>query len=99
METRQAVAEEIRAVMGRKRISGSELARRLDRSQPWVSRRISGAVALDWDDMDRIAQALDVAISDLLPGDLRTGSGLTLLPGDPQQELPFPGVRRELAVV
>lgn len=97
METRVAVAEEIRSVMGRKRVSGSELARRMERSQPWVSRRISGAVALDWDDMESIAKALDVPIGDLLPPEVRTGR-LSSLPTPPQLELPFPAERLLAAV-
>lgn len=86
--------------MGRKRVSGSELARRMGRSQAWVSRRIVGAVALDWDDMDQIAKALDVPLSDLLPSGLiggsRTGSSLTIDLRDPHPTLPFPG--RDMAL-
>lgn len=98
MSTRQAVAEEVRAQMARRRISGSELARRLGKPQPWVSRRTTGAVALDFDDLDIIAGALDCNVSDLMPPGLRTGRGLTLLDGDPQRELPFP-VARDLVAV
>lgn len=76
LSTRQAVAEEVRAQMARRRVNGSELARRLGQSQPWVSRRTTGAVALDFDDLDAIARALDCAVSDLMPAEIRTGSFL-----------------------
>jgi transcriptional regulator with XRE-family HTH domain len=66
------VAEEIRAMMARRRISGRELARKLGVSQSWVSYRLTGIQPIDLNDLQRIAEALDVTVLDLLPRDLRT---------------------------
>lgn len=60
-------AEEIRALMGRKRISGAELARRLDVSPMWVSYRLAGKQEIGLTDLERIASALGVTPVDLLP--------------------------------
>lgn len=65
---REYVAEEIRVLLARRRMSASELARRIGQSQPYLSRRLTGEVALDVDDLVKIAQVLDVS-----PGSLLTG--------------------------
>lgn len=64
---RAAVAEEIRALLARRRISASELARRMDVTQPYISRRLTGDTALDLDDLERIANVLGVQVLDLFP--------------------------------
>jgi transcriptional regulator with XRE-family HTH domain len=61
------VAEEIRAMLGRKRVTGRELSRRLSVSQPWVSQRLTGHQEIGLNDLERIAAALDVEVADLLP--------------------------------
>lgn len=61
------MAEEIRALMARRRISGVALAVKIDRSQSYVSRRLTGDVAFDLDDLERIAAVLGVTPTDLLP--------------------------------
>lgn len=53
--------------MARRRISGVKLADLIRRSQPYVSRRLTGDVAFDLDDLEAIAKALQCRISDLLP--------------------------------
>lgn len=63
----QAVAEEIRVQMVRRRISGVEMARRLGWSQSSFSRRLVGEQVIDLLDLELIAEALGVAIADLLP--------------------------------
>jgi transcriptional regulator with XRE-family HTH domain len=63
---RTAVAGHVRAEMGRLRVSQSELARRLSEGQPWVNRRVNGDVALNVDDLERIAAALNVPLHKLL---------------------------------
>jgi transcriptional regulator with XRE-family HTH domain len=63
---RVQVAEEVRATMARRRVSGVALARRLGKSQPWISRRLVGDVAFDLDDLEAIATALDVPVAQLL---------------------------------
>ena len=63
---RQRVAEEIRALLARRSMSGSELARRVGVTQPYMSRRLTGEIAFDVDDLQAIAEVLDVQPSDLL---------------------------------
>lgn len=63
------VAAEIRAWMGRLGVTQAELARRLGQNAQWVSVRIStsATVAVNLDEMQRIADALGVLVKDLLP--------------------------------
>lgn len=63
----ERVAEEIRVQLARKNITASELARRAGMTQRSVSRRITGEKAIDMDDLERFAQALDVPVTALLP--------------------------------
>jgi DNA-binding Xre family transcriptional regulator len=62
------VAEEIRAMMARKRVNGTELARRLGVSKMWVSDRLRGNQEIGLNDLDRIAAVLGVTVADLMPG-------------------------------
>lgn len=78
---RQQVAEEIRALLARRRISASELARRLGVNQPYISRRLTGETAADVDDLQRIADALGVAVADLLPSSASERRGLRTVEG------------------
>lgn len=64
---RSRIAEEIRALLARRRMSASELARVIGVTQPYISRRLTGDTPLDVDDLAKIADALGVHISDLLP--------------------------------
>lgn len=61
------VAEEVRAMMARRRISGRKLAEMLDVSPSWVSYRMTGVTPIGLDDLQRIASALGVQPSDLMP--------------------------------
>lgn len=61
------VAEEIRAMMARRRMTGAGLARALGVSEAWVSYRLSGKQAIDLNDLERIAEVLGIAPQDLLP--------------------------------
>jgi DNA-binding transcriptional regulator YdaS (Cro superfamily) len=63
----ERVAEEIRALLARRRVTGRELARRLSVSSPWVSQRLTGHTEIGVNDLERIATALDVEITALLP--------------------------------
>lgn len=63
------VAEEIRALLARRKMSGRELARRLGVSPNWVSLRTSGEQEIGLNDLQRIASILGVSVSDLLPRD------------------------------
>jgi transcriptional regulator with XRE-family HTH domain len=60
------VAEEVRALMARRRMTGAELARRLGVSQMWISYRLNGRQPIDLDDLERIARVLGVQPLDLL---------------------------------
>jgi transcriptional regulator with XRE-family HTH domain len=67
----ERVAEEIRAWMGRRKLSQAELARQLGVSKMWVSYRLNGTQPIDLNDLDRIARILGVGVADLLPPDVR----------------------------
>lgn len=64
---REQAAEELRALLARRRMSVSELARRLGVAQSYMARRVDGRVALDLDDLESIAAILGVEVADLLP--------------------------------
>jgi DNA-binding Xre family transcriptional regulator len=61
------VAEEVRSLMGRRKVTGAQLAKRLGVSAAWVSYRVNGLVSPSVDDLERIAEALGVEIVDLIP--------------------------------
>lgn len=88
---RERVAEEVRALLARKMMTGADLAVAIGRSPMYVSRRIRGEVAFDLDDMQRLSEALDVPLISLLPTELRSeGSRLNhhlgeLVPSDPNR--------------
>jgi transcriptional regulator with XRE-family HTH domain len=63
------VAEEVRALLGRRRLSASALATRMGVTQRYISRRLTGETPLDVNDLAEIAAALDVTITDLIPRD------------------------------
>lgn len=63
----QMVAEEIRALMARRRVSGRQLAGELGVSPSWVSYRLTGTQPIDINDLMLIAKALGVGVHDLLP--------------------------------
>lgn len=67
MQLREQVAEEVRALLGRRQVSQQRLAEALGRSQAYVSRRTNGGVAFDLDDLEAIAAMLDVFVCDLFP--------------------------------
>lgn len=66
-------------MLGRKRTSGRELARRLNVSQAWISYRLTGTQEIGLNDLQRIADALEVDVTDLLPTPARRSpdDGLT----------------------
>jgi transcriptional regulator with XRE-family HTH domain len=68
------VAEEIRALLGRRQIRQSQLARQLQVTEQWLSVRLRGLHPLDLNDFDRIARELKVEIIDLIPKDRRTAT-------------------------
>jgi transcriptional regulator with XRE-family HTH domain len=61
------VAEEIRALLARKRMSATSLARSMQVSQTYVWRRLTGETAFDLSDLEKIAGLLEVEVVDLFP--------------------------------
>lgn len=77
---REHAAEEVRALLGRRRTSATQLARQMGVSQAYVWRRLSGETAFDLDDLEKISALLDVEVTDLLPR--RTGGRTVTVAGD-----------------
>lgn len=75
---REHVAEEVRALLGRRRMSSVALARSIGKSHTYVWRRLNGETAFDLDDLQGIAKTLAVDVRSLLPGE--TKSSHTLAP-------------------
>lgn len=59
---RQQVAEEVRALMARRRLSGVKLAKAMGKSQAYVWRRLSGETPFDVDDLETVARIFDVPV-------------------------------------
>ena len=57
----QRTVREIRAEMGRQKLSGVKLAEILGWSQQFTSRRLRGEIALTLDQLEQIARALRVS--------------------------------------
>lgn len=72
---REQVAEEVRALMARRRISGVELGRRLGKSQAFISRRLVGTTPFDVDDLEALAQIFGVPVTSLFG--LNVAGGMT----------------------
>lgn len=71
----EQVAEEIRVLLTRRRMSGRQLAARLGVSQTWLSSRLVGSTPIDLNDLQRIAEVLQVTPADLLPSTTQAGHG------------------------
>lgn len=56
----------MRAELARKGITQTDLAAKLAKSQPFVSRRLSGRVPFDVADLAAIASVLDITVADLV---------------------------------
>jgi len=63
------VAEEIRVLLARQRKPQRALADELGVSVMWVNDRVNCVKDIGLNDLERIAQALGVRVSDLLPSD------------------------------
>lgn len=62
----ETVAAEVRAELARKRVTGTKLASHMNVSHAYVSRRLSGETPFDVNDLDQIAQLLDVPATSFL---------------------------------
>jgi transcriptional regulator with XRE-family HTH domain len=72
---RERVAEEVRALLARRMMTGADLAAAIGKSPMYVSRRVRGEVAFDLDDMERLAGVFGVDVNDLLPRTTKAGAG------------------------
>lgn len=63
---KSGVAEELRALLGRRRMTSVALARAIGRSHTYVWRRLNAETAFDLDDIERIAATLGISPIDLL---------------------------------
>lgn len=68
------IAAEIRKQLFLRDMTATQLGQQAGMTQPYISRRLTGATAFDVDDLQRIAEALDVQVADLLPQHTRTTS-------------------------
>ena len=64
---RERTAEEVRALLARRKVSATQLAKAMQVSQAYVWRRLDGRTAFDVDDLETIARLLGVRVVDLLP--------------------------------
>jgi transcriptional regulator with XRE-family HTH domain len=66
MDAREQVAGEVRALMGRHRVSQTALARVLGLSQSSLSARLCGELPFDLDDLVTVAKHFNVSVTSLL---------------------------------
>lgn len=64
------VAANVRGELARQRRTQTDLSQALGRSQPYVSRRLSGRVAFGVDEVESIAGWLGVPVSTLIGADV-----------------------------
>ena len=67
--THQVVAAEVRAELARQRISARQAARRLGWTQQYLSRRMTGDISFDVNELAALADLLEVPISAFFPQD------------------------------
>jgi len=72
---REHVAEEIRVILARRKMSGAELARRTGIKQSTMSRRMTGETAFDMDDLEAISAVLGIEVGDLFVREERRSNG------------------------
>ena len=63
----RAVAAEVRAEMARRKVSQTDVAQWLGVAQATVSRRVTGEVAFDVAELEKIAALLGVAVQQFIP--------------------------------
>jgi len=68
------VAAEVRAVLARKRISQRQLAKALGLTQPVIWRRLRGDVQFSVDELQAVAEFVEVPITTFFPVDTTTAA-------------------------
>ena len=63
------VAREVRAELGRQRMTQGALAAALGRSEAYTTRRLSGEVAFKLDELEHVADILRVPVTGFIPLD------------------------------
>lgn len=66
----QHIAREVRAEMARQGLSQEALGSRIGWDQKRVSRRLTGAVAIDTNELGELAAALGVPVTQFLPAEV-----------------------------
>ncbi len=80
----EAIGEELRAAIARVRLSGAALGRHLGKPQPWISRRLTGSVPFDVDELDAVCDLLGIDIVALMTSAAQTRK-------NPRRQLPIGG--------
>lgn len=62
----EKISSELRAELARQRLSQAEVALAMGRSQAYLSRRLSGDIPFDVDDLAQLAEILGVPVAALL---------------------------------
>jgi len=83
-DLRGLVAGEVRAHLARRDLTGRDAAAQLGWTQPYISRRLTGAVAFDVTDLEALATLLKIPV--------------TVFFEDPHRDVRTPGFFRALAV-
>lgn len=63
----EQIAEEVRALLARRRISGRQITKELGWSSAYLSRRLNGWTAFTISDLEALASLLDIPVTRLLP--------------------------------
>ena len=69
------VADEVRAHLGRRRLSARQAAFSLGWTQGYIAKRMTGTVAFDVADLAALSDLLDVPIGEFFPPRRSSGSG------------------------
>jgi len=72
----ERVAEEIRVILVRRQIRASELARTLGWTENYISRRLTGKIPFDVNDLGALAALLGVPVTSFFPDSILTGGSL-----------------------
>lgn len=93
----ERIIHTVKALMDWRRMTQADLAHLLDRSQPWLSKRLTGTTPFQIEDLDALGAVFGLSPAELLqPGhanlDRRTG-GDRRSSADRRHARPFPHIR------